>query len=409
MIRVCDSIMGSGKTESAISYMNDHADQKFIFITPYLNEAARIKKGCPDLHFIEPSKRLSEYHFSKSQHTAALIADGRNVATTHQAFRGYTRDMLDIIRDKGYTLIVDENVEILEQFPIHADDVKLALDAGYIKENNGTFTLGNTEYKGKALKDLVSMMRSRALVRIDDGDTKFFYWALPPELITSFRDVFVLTYLFEGQSLHHLFEIYHIPYSYIGINKEADGRFRFGALPGYTPEYVHHLRDMLHILDNEKLNSVGDEYYALSKSWFERGGEPINQLKKNVYNCFRNVWCDIPAERRLWGTYNGAFNKVRGKGYTKKFLTFNAKATNAYRDRDALVYIANVFMPANERRFYRMYGVDADQDIYALSVMVQWIWRSAIRDGKSVQLYIPSKRMRTILENWMDSFDKEEI
>ena len=259
MIRVCDSIMGSGKTESAISYMNDHADQKFIFITPYLNEAARIKKGCPDLHFIEPSKRLSEYHFSKSQHTAALIADGRNVATTHQAFRGYTRDMLDIIRDKGYTLIVDENVEILEQFPIHADDVKLALDAGYIKENNGTFTLGNTEYKGKALKDLVSMMRSRALVRIDDGDTKFFYWALPPELITSFRDVFVLTYLFEGQSLHHLFEIYHIPYSYIGINKEADGRFRFGALPGYTPEYVHHLRDMLHILDNEKLNSVGDE------------------------------------------------------------------------------------------------------------------------------------------------------
>ena len=33
------------------------------------------------------------------------------------------------------------------------------------------------------------------------------------------------------------------------------------------------------------------------------------------------------------------------------------------------------------------------QDDFALSEMVQWVWRSAIRDGKPITLYIPSDRM----------------
>ena len=63
-------------------------------------------------------------------------------------------------------------------------------------------------------------------------------------------------------------------------------------------------------------------------------------------------------------------------------------------------------MNANEREFYKKHGIDANQDVYALSIMVQWIWRSAIRDGNEVQLYIPSRRMRTLLENWIQSFNE---
>ena len=97
---------------------------------------------------------------------------------------------------------------------------------------------------------------------------------------------------------------------------------------------------------------------------------------------------------------------MRGKGYTKRFLTFNAKATNKYKDCRALVYIVNVFMNVNEKKFYQAHGIDPDEEQYALSTMVQWIWRSAIREGNPVELYIPSSRMRTILERWIDSFDE---
>lgn len=404
MIRVCDAIMGTGKSSAAITYINEHPNDRFIYITPYLDEAARIKKECANARFIEPSNKLKEYNFRKSAHTAALIRDGKNISTTHQAFKGYTADMLQDIRLKQYTLIIDENVDVLESFEFHPDDLQIAVDAGFVRENGGIYTRTDKPYRGSALSELFGLLKSRELVRLtDDNGDALFYWTLPPDLLTSFKDVFVLTYLFEAQSLHHLMAIYDLKYERIGIEKTEAGGFRFGDYPGYMPEYVKRLPEMLRILDHQKLNEIGDDYYSLSMNWFKNDEDGVDRLKRNLINCYNNIWRDIPADRRLWGSYNGAYNQVKGKGYSKSFLTFNAKATNEYRDKDCLVYIANLFMNVNEKRFYQMHGIDVDEDKYALSIMVQWIWRSAIRDGARVNLYIPSKRMRTLLIGWIQS------
>ena len=67
-----------------------------------------------------------------------------------------------------------------------------------------------------------------------------------------------------------------------------------------------------------------------------------------------------------------------------------------------MIYLVNLFMNVGEKTFYHKHGIEADDDMYALSIMVQWIWRSAIRDGDEIYLYIPSRRMRSLLENWID-------
>ena len=67
MIQVCDAIMGTGKSSAAITYMNEHQNEKFIYITPYLEEADRIKKGCKAMHFVEPSDKLKQYGFKNIQ------------------------------------------------------------------------------------------------------------------------------------------------------------------------------------------------------------------------------------------------------------------------------------------------------------------------------------------------------
>jgi len=51
MIQIIDSIMGSGKTTWAIRFMNEHPQNRYIYITPYLQEAERIAEACPKLHF----------------------------------------------------------------------------------------------------------------------------------------------------------------------------------------------------------------------------------------------------------------------------------------------------------------------------------------------------------------------
>ena len=44
-----------------------------------------------------------------------------------------------------------------------------------------------------------------------------------------------------------------------------------------------------------------------------------------------------------------------------------------------------------------------NEDIWALSELIQWLFRSAIREEKEVNLYMPSSRMRSLLKDWLDS------
>ena len=258
--------MGSGKSSAAITYMNEHKRDKFIYITPYLDEAERIKDGCPALRFAEPSNKIEKYHFKKTEHTAGLIKLGRNITSTHQAFKRYTKEMLDDIRNYGYTLIIDENVDVLESFEFHKDDLKLAVDAGYVKEENGTYSLVKDDYKGVAFQDMFSLLNCRTLIKVEDKDSlineTLFFWSLPPELITSFKDVIVLTYLFNVQNLRYFFDINKIKYEFVGVECK-NGKYRFCADTSNIPNHIGNLREMINILDNDKLNEIGEDKYAL--------------------------------------------------------------------------------------------------------------------------------------------------
>jgi len=48
-----------------------------------------------------------------------------------------------------------------------------------------------------------------------------------------------------------------------------------------------------------------------------------------------------------------------------------------------------------------------DEELYALSELVQWMFRSAIREKKDVHLYLPSYRMREqIFKNFEELFTR---
>lgn len=409
MIKVCDAIMGSGKTSAAIAYMNDHPMDKFVFVTPYLDEARRIREGCPNLHFVEPNNKIPEFGFRKVTHTEHLIDEGRNIATTHQAFKNFTPDMLRRIKEQGYTLFIDESLDIVEEYAVHEDDLRCAVRSGLIESRAGEYTLRDEEYNGSCFHELIRLMKSRNLIDIGTTTEEHtaFFWTLPPTLLESFKYVFVLTYLFEGQSMCYYMRAAGIQYEYIGIERTSSGGYRFGEYDRYFPEYVSSLKSKIHIVDNKKMNAIGDDFHALSVSWFNRAGEDdMQRFKKSIVNFFRNI-CSGNVNDRLWTTFKQGRAMLSGQGYTKRFIPFNTRATNDYRSCTHLVYAANVFVPTGLKILFRQKGVGVDENLYALSTMVQWIWRSAIRDGKDVYIYIPSRRMRKLLENWIDDVGRK--
>ena len=400
---VCDAIMGSGKSQSAISYMNEHKDQKFVYITPYLEEAKRIMNGCPELDFVAPSNNLSDSNFSKIEHTRELLKSGRNITTTHAAFRSYTEDMIDAIKEYGYTLLADEAIEVFREVEYSSGDVKLFLDGGYISFKDDSYVKVDKPYEGDRLRDLFDMIQCNNLLQVEKGKrgVQYYYWALPSEILLSFKQVFIMTYLFESTELKYFFDINKIEYQYIGIERDGD-TYRFAMGGHYVPDYVKTLKSKVHIFGNEKLNQIGDRRTALSANWLCTHEKECAALKNNVYNYFHN-YLNAKSNEVLWSTFKGSVKNLRGKGFAKQHIAFNMRAKNDWRSRTKLAYLVNIFASPQKVRFFQNYGIQYDEDGYALSVMIQWIWRSAIRDGKEISLYIPSRRMRNLLIQWMDN------
>lgn len=411
MINVCDAIMGSGKTSATITYINEHLDERFLYITPYLDEVDRILKACPDAGFVSPSNKDPQYGFSKTTHTAELVRQRQNIASTHQCLMNYTPEMYEELKNAGYTVIIDEALSILhEDGSVNRSDIELLIAAEYIqevRENEFALTDLGRGYTDGALSGIMKRLTSRSMVIAgSESNRRTYYWEFPPSLFSAAKDVFVLTYLFDGSEMNLFFNIHGIEYRKIGITHPDSRTYRFCDHMDYIPKYVGDLSKMLLVEDNEKLNNVGKRKTALSMNWYVTHPKEIEQLRKNIYNFFHNINKDTPVAHRMCGTFKSHWGKIRSKGYWNSDVAFALRATNMYSDRTVLAYPVNLYANAGIVRFYGSLGQEFDNDNYALSIMIQWIWRSAIRNGQQVALYVPSRRMRELLYKWMDETQK---
>lgn len=406
MVYVCDAIMGSGKSSAAINYMNSHPDDRFIYITPYLDEASRIKTGCSALCFEEPEALMG----SKLNDTIRLLRAGKNIATTHAAFKMYTPEFLQYVRDFGYTIFIDESITMIEQVDISIDDFKMLETIGYVStDESGVYHRTDKHYSGGAFGGFLKTISRNGAMCVEDGDEiHVLYWIIPSELILASKTVFVLTYLFDDQDTRYYFDMNGIEYEKIGISLDAGGMFQFDPAGTYIPPMTKELGRMIHILDDEKLNAVGNSPTALSVRWFRSHGDKKTELRNNMINFFKHLTSGN-SYSRMWSTFLSCKERMKGEGYTKGFTPFNIRATNDLRHKTDLAYCVNLYRNVGERMLYEKMGVAVNDDGYALSTMVQWIWRSAIRDGKEINIYIPSKRMRDILRSWIDQVSGGDI
>lgn len=425
MINVVDMIMGGGKSSAAITYMNEHPDRLYVYVTPFLEETERVKNACSGLRFVEPSDRIPDYRHSKRMHLRALVNQRRNVAITHALFKIIDDVTAQAIVDNGYTIIIDEVIDVFEPMNESEDDMDMLLAGGFLDKLGGDSECEYYRpsekaktYKSGVFNEFFSKAQFGQIVRTNGWDSgkpaKYGFWQLNRRLFTLSDEIYILTYLFDGMPLRGFLESNGFKYRRIGTMKCDDGKYRF-CEHGVIPPYVEHLKDMVHVCDKDSINAIGDGKRALSVNWCRtaRKDGRMAQLSRHVYTFFRNhvpQW--IGADQRLWSTYKDARKDVEGKGFTDSFLSYNCEATNKYGDRAALAYCVNIFPNPNLQSYLEHIGVKMDWDQYALAIMIQWVWRSRIRNGQEIWLYVPSRRMRELFLKWMDdavaAYQKEQ-
>ena len=418
MIYVVDAIMGNGKTVAAINYMNEHPDNKFLYVTPFLTEVDRITEACAASDFVQPDKTLKLYGHSKMNHLRSLVNQGRNIAMTHALFSRIDDMTAGMITDHKYIIILDEVLDVFQPLKFTRGDIKMAINAGFLVEtgDDGAFKYYETgedasDYSGE-FKKLFERAKLDQVVRTrgwDDPDkTQLGFWLLNRRLFKMSDKMFILTYLFSGAPLKGFLDVNKIPYEYIGVRVCDDGKRRFSKYPE-TPSYVKDLRSHIHLCDKDSINSIGARRTALSNNWLIHAmtNGDITKLRGHVGAYFkRHIPQDITADERMWSTYKVAVDKVRDKGFTNSHLVFNSRATNEYKHKAALAYCVNIFPQPELEAYLKHNNANIDWDAYAVGNMVQWIWRSRIREGKDIWLYLPSRRMRELLLQWIDDAEK---
>jgi hypothetical protein len=64
--------------------------------------------------------------------------------------------------------------------------------------------------------------------------------------------------------------------------------------------------------------------------------------------------------------------------------------------------LMNIYPNLGVQHYLNDYGLPVDPDQYALSEILQFIWRGSIRDHKEMSVYIGSKRMKRLVQEWLD-------
>ncbi len=391
--------MGSGKTQSAITKMNEDTEYKYIFITPFLTEVDRIKLDCADRHFISPVNKgdgkLDNLHY--------LLGNKENIASTHALFRAYDDYTIELIKNGNYKLILDEVFGVVERIEIKNSDLKILFDSKCIEVNENTNKVKwlKKEYDGK-FWEIKMIAETGNLILYKDV---FLYWVFPVEVFHAFKEITILTYLFDSQIQKYYYDMNNIEYEKIYTKNISGYTYKFSN-EYYEYPYIKKIKDKIHILEDEKLNMIGESETALSSSWYNREKDKkrkplIRTLKNNLTNVFTNKY-KVPLEYKMWTTFKDHKELIGNKGYKTAFIACNLRAKNDFRDRTHLAYCINVYFNPHLKNYFLDHGVMVKEEEYALSELVQWIWRSAIRDGKEIWLYLPSSRMRNLLKNWMD-------
>ncbi len=394
VITVIDSLMGSGKTSWAIQHINKNSKDNFLYITPFLDEVQRIIDNT-NRNFKQPINKGK----GKLEAINELLSCQYDVASTHELFKHLDEKSKENIKSGHYTLILDEVLNVVEPYDsIKRNDLDVLKESGCITIDDEGYVIWNKnklDYE-TSFNELKLLSGNKSLILVNQN---LLLWKYPPEIFTLFDKVYILTYLFDASILKGYFDLHNINYESKSIQRIG---YEFDIVDYFVPDTSKYI-SKINILEGKLNENIFQKTNSLSVTWFKAkiNQNNIAQLGRNVKNYFGNI-LKAKSETIMWTTFKDYKAKLKGKGYSNQFVSCNCRSTNEYANRYNLAYCVNIYLHPAITQFFKQRNINIDEDLYALSEMIQWIWRSRIRKDESVNIYIPSERMRNLLYSWME-------
>lgn len=404
-IHIVDSVMGTGKTQACIAWMRQHPEQKYLYVTPYLDECSRIQASAPELDFQQPQENKT-----KSADLLRLLSEEKNITTTHELLSLMKDSDVEYIKKFKYILFLDEELSCIENLSIESADLDFLMKNNFVQVEQNTKEVRWTNpdnKKSKLIGHYKEDIQRKPHYLVKDN---VLMWLFQLDVLKAFESVYILTFLFSSSIMAGDLINNDVSFDFCHVENGsfADGYKRV------TQEEKASFKELIEIYEGSYNDNwhgktrKKDERFLMSQNWFGNRSNSgrVNQLRNNAYNFVRNK-CKAHKEDVLWTSYKdyaGALtsDKLTYQSRKSNWLAWNTKATNQYSDRTVLVYLLNVFPNPLFKNYLENDNFKFNEDDYALSALLQWIWRSAIRNGKKVTIYIPAPRMRQLLTDWLN-------
>ena len=400
-ITIKDYPCGSGKTTSMIKSFKQ--EEKYLVILSYLSEVDRIIEDTTDVSFVEPVAE-DNIQNTKTESLKDLLLTGRNVATTHSMY-----ERLVPLAEEGllddYNIIIDEVPEVVKAVSTKSKTSikEFYVNSGFIEVEDNGLVLATDKWREKK-EEVADTLSNKILTYAETGclyllGEHMFIWAMPSKLLSAGKSVTILTYKAEGSLLVSYMRKLSLPYL-IQSNKYKEEAFREQAA-----ELIN-LQDIPSI-SKLKLSHTGQQEGMRSSNYYSKLSCGLKNLRSRqlkgldlsnvLLTCKKDAWIQNNGKAGVFAQGSKMFENTN-------WIANTTRGTNDYAHCFHLIYLYDQHINPLVAGWLNNSSRHFD-DAYALTELIQWVWRSRIRKGEPITLYLPVPRMRSIFIDWLEGWD----
>lgn len=405
-VTIKDRHCGYGKSTELIASLRP--DRSYLIVLPLRSEVERfITAATVDL--VEPiTVKEGGVHDRKRDHLRELLLGGHSIVTTHALFT----DVAHLAKEgllTGYDVIVDEVLDVAHNVTnevvtrgakARGVTVKswkgLYLDHGFATVDPSTGMVSPTdEWEAKQdlpelSQNLFNMAKADSLFAVGDN---VLVWELPPILLRAVGSLTIMTYLAEGSLMAAFMRRNGIALTH-DTDPDSDRRFREDA------------SRLIQVLDMPSINRLKFSFSgqgSMTKADHRKVSAALKNTRERLMRGVDKEQVMITSAKSAWYTDRGQRPGPFAAGSRlfegTNWVPNTTRGTNDYRQCSHLIYLWDQNLNPRVAEFL---GADTQRhrEMYAVSELIQWVYRSRVRDGQPITLWMPSGRMRKLFERW---------
>lgn len=455
-IAVLDSMPGSGKTTAITNYLRVKGLNHVIFVSPFKSE---VEQELPNgkligLNYAYPeSGRGGKVTQLKQLMTMGDKSSGNilhRITCTHSAFTRLTSESFDQLG--YYTLVIDETLDVIKQL----DDVRLyseymLMGRGTVKpdtkhyqfddptwfdsshKKDGDDFVANSGGNKDSMFKLCQMAAQNQLYRYSEGN---WFQMLPIELLTSAKNVIVMTHGFENSFMHCWLKLHNVQHHYIDNDKlglASESKLKQQLKSNLT--FIAPTRVFDDLADGRRHESLSISHWQQldDSNQLKTIGSSINHLVKEKLKADKdNIFWTCPKAYKQ--KLEIAAPKLRGKitlqqpleladvnedfidksdlkeaddeqGTThSSWLPCNIKARNDFGHITNCLYAFSLNPPPSVLNLLTATsGIESEKikATFKLNNLLQFIYRGSIRQNKPMNLCVIPADSRALLEDFL--------